>query len=143
MNGGRAFLDTNVLVYLYSSEEPAKRNTCIDAVENHIRIISTQTLNEFCNVLFKKKDLNSDNVRAALRDANRFAQIAYIDTTTIERAVTLKDRYGYSYYDSLMLASALESGCEIIFSEDMSDGQIIEGRLKIINPFKVDNISKN
>jgi len=55
---------------------------------------------------------------------------------TINMALGLKDKYGYSYFDCLMLASALENDCVYIFIEDMNDGQIIDGRLKIVNPFK-------
>jgi len=50
-------------------------------------------------------------------------------------ALDLKEKYGYSFFDCLMLASALESGCDVILSEDMGDGQIIENTLKIVNPF--------
>jgi len=52
-------------------------------------------------------------------------------------ALSLKDRYGYSYYDCLMLASALEGNCRVIYTEDMSDGQMIDGALEIINPFNL------
>ncbi|MFZ1344751.1 hypothetical protein [Thiothrix eikelboomii] len=54
---------------------------------------------------------------------------------TIEQALVLGERYGYSYFDSLMLASALEQGCSILYSEDMQHGQILEGGLRIIDPF--------
>lgn len=89
------------------------------------------------NVLFRKQGLTSAQIRTHIQNVMQLAEVKGIDVTTIDRAITLKDRYGYSYYDSLMLASALESGCEILFSEDMSGGQIIEGQLKIVNPFKV------
>ena len=69
-------------------------------------------------------------------NGNAFLDTNVFQKITICKAVELKESYGYSYYDSLMLASALESDCDIILTEDMQDGQIIENRLKIINPFE-------
>ena len=63
-------------------------------------------------------------------------EILQISRKTIDNAIDIKDRYGFSFYDCVMLASALEEDCEILFSEDMADGQFIFDRLKIINPFK-------
>jgi len=62
-------------------------------------------------------------------------EIVMIGRGTITTALSLKDQYGYSYYDSLMLASALESNCDSIMTEDMNSGQIISSHLKIENPF--------
>jgi predicted nucleic acid-binding protein len=58
-----------------------------------------------------------------------------IGLTDIEHALALKEKYGYSWWDSLLLASSLEEECEILYSEDMQDGQLIEGVLTIRNPF--------
>jgi predicted nucleic acid-binding protein len=135
MSGNKAFLDTNILVYLYSSKEPKKRDMCIAAVERYTRIVSTQTLNEFSNVLFKKQGLTSADVWTHVQNVKQIAEVKDIDFATIGKAIALKGRYGYSYYDSLMIASALDSGCEVFFSEDMSGGQTIEGKLLIVNPF--------
>ena len=62
-------------------------------------------------------------------------EILMIGRGTISTALSLKDQYGYSYYDCLMLASALESNCDVIITEDMNSGQVINGQLKIENPF--------
>ena len=64
-----------------------------------------------------------------------FNEILPISKATIYAAIEIKEEYHYSFYDCIMLASALESKCEIIFSEDMSDGQLIRNALKISNPF--------
>jgi len=55
--------------------------------------------------------------------------------SVLDEAIALNARYGFSYYDCLMLASALESGCSVIYTEDMKHGQVINGTLKIVNPF--------
>ena len=62
-------------------------------------------------------------------------EILQISRKTIDKAIDIKDRYGFSFYDCVMLASALESNCNFIFSEDMGHNQIIDGKLKIVNPF--------
>ena len=65
---------------------------------------------------------------------NRF-EMTLISAKTIEKALNIFVVYKFSYWDSLIVASALESGCSILYTEDMQDGQVIEGRLKIVNPF--------
>ena len=59
-----------------------------------------------------------------------------VSVATIQQAWLIGEKYGYSYFDSLVLASALESHCDVLYSEDMQDGQLIESCLKIVNPFK-------
>jgi len=59
-----------------------------------------------------------------------------VNKGTIESSFELKNKYGYSIWDSLIIASALENNCSILYTEDMKNGQVIENRLKIINPFE-------
>jgi len=133
---GRAFIDTNILVYLYSLQEPDKRNICIAELDKYTRVVSTQILNELSNVLFKKYRLKADDVRKHVENVKRLAEISAVELSTIDKAITLQGRYGFSYYDCLMLTSALDEDCEVVLTEDLSDGQIVYGRLKIVNPFK-------
>jgi predicted nucleic acid-binding protein len=84
----------------------------------------------------------SETVRKVQEDIRRISEVVYIDEDTIDNAIDLNTRHGFSYYDCLMLASALDSGCEIIYTEDMNDGQIIGGTLKIVNPFKEEEQNK-
>lgn len=67
---------------------------------------------------------------------NKF-EMTLISSKTIERALSIFVTYRYSYWDSLIIASALEANCSILYTEDLQDGQIVEGKLKIINPFKL------
>ena len=62
-------------------------------------------------------------------------QVELITLATVHVALEIRERYGFSWYDSLIVAAALESGCELLYSEDMQHGQVIEGRLRVINPF--------
>ena len=134
---GKAFYDTNILVYLYADKEPDKQAISYEIINKAYEcIISTQILNEINNVLIKKWRISSEVVKTIQADVRRISTVLHIDEDTIDKAIDLNAFYGFAYYDCLMLASALEAGCDVIFTEDMNNGQEIEGKLKIINPFK-------
>jgi predicted nucleic acid-binding protein len=133
MNAGKAFIDSNVFLYLHSKTEENKRRRAFDVINRFHRIISTQVLNEFCNVSLKKMGRPFDEVKISVNSIITICDVLYIDEKTILSALDLHGRYGYSY--CLMIAAALLSGCTYLFSEDMSDGQIIDGKVTIINIF--------
>jgi predicted nucleic acid-binding protein len=134
---GRAFFDTNIFIYLYADAERSKQEICREIVNKANECIaSTQILNEINNVMIKKWHMPNDAVKAIQNDVRRIGKVAYITEDIIDEAVDLHFRYGFSYYDCLMLASALDSDCDVIYTEDMKNGQIIDDKLKIINPFK-------
>ena len=87
--------------------------------------------------MLKKLKMQTDEVKQIIAAINANCRVSIITYDIVQTALDFKERYGYSYYDSLILVSAIESGCNKLFSEDMRDGQIIEKRLQIINPFKV------
>ena len=131
----KVFIDTNVLIYGYSDDEPDKRQRAIDCVRSGEAWISTQVLNETINVLKRKFSLSYSQIRDAVQELSEGFPIVLVSVNTIEMALNLAERYQYSYFDSLILASALEAGCQILYSEDLHDGQRIENQLMIINPF--------
>jgi len=131
----KVFIDTNVLIYGYSEDEPDKRQRAIDCVRSGEAWISTQVLNETINVLKRKFSLSYSQIRDAVQEVSKGFPIILVSVNTIEMALNLAERYQYSYFDSLILASALEAGCQILYSEDLQDGQRIENQLMIINPF--------
>jgi predicted nucleic acid-binding protein len=134
---GRAFFDTNIFIYLYADAERSKQETSRDIVNNAYECItSTQILNEINNVMIKKWHMHYDTVMAVQCDVRRIGKVICATEDIIDKAMDLHFRYGFSYYDSLMLATALDSDCDIIYTEDMSSGQVIDDKLKIINPFK-------
>jgi predicted nucleic acid-binding protein len=92
-------------------------------------------LSELSNACFKKLEFSEKDVSKAIKDAMDYCDVFIVNEATIQQAILIKGRYGYSYYDSLILASALESNCSIVYSEDMQHGQIIENTLEIVNPF--------
>ena len=127
-----AFFDTNVLVYAQGpgAKGDAARGALMDG-----GIISVQVLSEFANVLRRKFRLEWNIVAAAVADARElFDSIRPLDIETHEAAIALAEAHGFSFYDSLIIASALQAGCETLLTEDLQDGRRIDG-LVIVNPF--------
>jgi predicted nucleic acid-binding protein len=138
MNDKNIFIDTNILIYRSFGNEEQK-NTVHKILDAHKlnSIISTQVLSEFINAGVRKKFLDSEKkLTAALLHFIQNFQIAPIAPKTILQANDIRVQYKYSYYDSLIIATALENKCGILFSEDLQHNQIIRRKLKIINPFK-------
>jgi predicted nucleic acid-binding protein len=129
----RVFLDTNILLYIYSESEPIKSAICQTAINNNNCYTSTQALNELSNVCLRKWNMNRSNIENAIDEISSACQVTHITENTIKKALFLHEKYKYSYYDCLMLAAAIESNCEMIFSEDMQNGQIVENTLTIKN----------
>ncbi|MCL2190283.1 MAG: PIN domain-containing protein [Defluviitaleaceae bacterium] len=137
MPADKVFLDSNLLVYLYSHTEQEKANRVIDVICNNNCFISTQVLNEFSNVCIRKLGFAISDIKKAISEIAAACHLLYINENDIFLALRIHNEYKYSYYDSLMIASALESGCNYLFSEDMSDGQIINSSITIKNVFKL------
>ena len=132
----KVFLDSNILIYAYSIDEQKKQKIVQQLLNKHkIIFISTQTINEFINVTVKKKMLNTMQVTSVVNELFSVFLIELIDQNSIAKALVLAGKYHYSYFDSLMISSALISDCAILYSEDMHHEHIVEGKLKIINPF--------
>lgn len=134
----KAFLDTNILLYSYSEDELMKKSTVNGLLDNYAGnlIISNQVINELANVLFKKFKISSIDIENVILEVDTAFPIVSFDLTTQIKAVRIKDKYKLQFYDSLIIATALENGCNILFSEDMQHLQLIENILTIVNPFK-------
>ena len=133
---GKRFIDTNVVLYLYSEDEPDKKRAAAALVRGTERAwISTQVLSEMANVLRRKFKLNYPDIAAAIAEVCAGCHVHVVTSETIAHALTLAERYRHSYFDSLILAAALECGCETLASEDMQNGFVAESSLTIWNPF--------
>ena len=132
---GKTFLDTNIVVYLYSGDEPEKRAIALALIEQNNSVVSTQVLSELANTLSRKFSLPYDVVAQAVAEVRDACTIVPVMPDTIAQALALAQKYRYSYYDSLILAAALSADCKTLATEDMQHGQIIEGLLTIRNPF--------
>lgn len=129
------FLDTNIIIYSYSQDEPDKQQRAIECVQAGTPWISTQVLNETVNVLRRKFSLEYPQILAVVHELTQQLQTAIVSVNTIQSALAIAERYQYSYFDSLIVASALEIGCDRLYSEDLQNGQQINNQLTVINPF--------
>lgn len=133
MNGSEDFFDTNVVLYLLSADT-AKA----DRAEELLALggtISVQVLNEFVAVASRKLRMSLMEIREVLTQIRAVCTVEPITVETHERALRIADRYGMSIYDALIVSAALLAGCETLHSEDMQDGQVIDRKLTIRNPF--------
>ena len=130
---GDYFLDTNVLIYsvgnVVSKKAKAVNLICPRAV------ISTQNITESINVMHRKLGYDYPQIRTIITTFSSQMTLRIVTREIIRSAINIAERYGYSYYDSQVIASALENNCPLLYSEDLQHGQVIEGRLKILNPF--------
>lgn len=136
----RFFLDTNVLVYTFDPREPVKQARAIELVTEALQghgIISFQVVQEFLNVASRKfvQPLSAADSRDYLDDVLEPLCEVFPTMDLYRRAVDLMERWQYGLYDSLVVAAAIEGGCRTLYTEDLHDGQVIEG-LTIVNPFK-------
>jgi predicted nucleic acid-binding protein len=132
MSATDAFFDTNVLVYLVSSDrEKAVRSEALLAGGG---IVSVQVLTEFASAARRKTKLSFAEIRGILADVREICAVKPDDVETHELGLDIAERYRYSVYDSVIIAAALRTGCTVLFSEDMQHGQRIEG-LTIRNPY--------
>lgn len=132
----KVFIDTNILIYAYSVDETNKKLIVNELLNKHeFIILSTQVINEFINTMYKKKKLKIEDIKNAVIELQKNFSIENISISTIRKALDITSKYNYVFFDSLIISSALETNCAILFSEDMHDSHIIDNRLKIINPF--------
>ncbi|MBD3843663.1 MAG: PIN domain-containing protein [Campylobacterales bacterium] len=136
---GRIFIDTNIILYSYSETELEKSDIANRLIFETKNIISNQVTNETINILYKKYNLNSQQIEDVILELDDNFEICNFTIKTQVKALRIKEKYKYQYYDSLIIATALESGCSILYSEDMQHNQIIENKLTIINPFIKEN----
>jgi predicted nucleic acid-binding protein len=134
----KVFLDTNLWVYFYTKDPLEKTEIVSNLItENrHSLILSTQILGELYNVLTRKKLFTKPQTASIIKMLVNTFLIHDIDSLKVLKAIEISDRYGYTYWDSLILSTALLSYCTILCSEDMQHSQQIEGAISILNPLK-------
>lgn len=133
MKTGRPFFDTNVLLYLLS--ENAFKADRAEAVLVEGGVISVQVLNEFASVALRKIGMTHAEIRDILGTIRSVCQVQSLTVETHDLGLDISERFGFSLYDSMIVGSALEADCAILYSEDMQSGQNINGQLVITNPF--------
>ncbi len=131
----KVFLDTNTLIYLYSDTEPEKKQKVFEIIKSNHIVISLQVIKEFCNICIKKFQVSIKNIQLALNDFKSNFVILNLNINTVFTALSLLNKYNFSFYDSLIISSALGCNCSILYTEDMHNNLVVENKLKIINPF--------
>jgi predicted nucleic acid-binding protein len=130
----RRFFDTNVLVYAFAADDP--RNARAEALIADGGVISVQVLNEFTNVTRRKLCWDWKQIEASLAVIDELLGIARPLTTALHaQAVVLARDFKLSFYDALNVAVAMDAGCELLYSEDLQDGQKF-GDVTVENPFR-------
>lgn len=136
----RAFLDTNILVYLFDADAPVKQRTVRELIAHHAAlgqlILSTQVLQEFYVSVTRKlaTPLDLDTALNAVRDLASWP-VVQIDTHLIILAITRSRTARLSFWDALIVEAAIAGGATHLYTEDLQDGQMLEG-MQIANPFK-------
>lgn len=144
------FLDTNTLIYILEgralaegaqltaaeSEANRKGDVTLRLLENDGLTLGIQVFNELCSVALRRK-FDWNKTREMLNTLEALCQqVLPLTLATHKRALFLHQKYRFGFYDALMLAAALEAGCSTFYSEDMQDGQIVEQKMAIKNPFQ-------
>ncbi|MDA8123626.1 MAG: PIN domain-containing protein [Deltaproteobacteria bacterium] len=139
MNDSRVFLDTNIFLYaaLEDDFQQGKRTDAVNLLKglnDKLVYVNTQVLNEFYSVMLRH-GASDDAIRDRPDAIIGETKVSVITVKTIKRCWDIRMKYHYNYWDCLILASALEHDCDILYTEDLQNGQILEKSLKIVNPF--------
>ena len=140
MKGDRAFLDTNIIVYAYDISNDEKHDKAVKIIEDlwasGLGVISTQVLQEFFFNVTKKipHPLGVKAARDIIKDFLKWDVVVNNGDSVID-AIEIHRKYKYSFWDSLIVTSAVRGSANFLLSEDFSNGQVIEG-LTVRNPFK-------
>ena len=131
----KAFIDTNVLIYLLSTD-----TNKADRAEQLIQkggAISVQVLNEITNVARRRLNMNWTEINELLTLIRAACAVEPLTLDTHDKGRYIAERYQLSVYDSMIVAAALLADCKTLYSEGMQDGILIENQLRISNPFTV------
>jgi predicted nucleic acid-binding protein len=139
----KIFIDTNIFVYAFLDNSKNKKEhkkhleakKLLESFDSSYKIIiSTQVCSEYYSALLKNK-ISDIEIQHSLKELIKAVDVNSISKSTILTSMNIKNQYKYSYWDCLIIATAIENNCNILYSEDMQHNQIVDNQLKIINPF--------
>jgi len=130
----RIALDTNILIYAHSLDCKAKRVIARDFFSKN-PIVSSQVISEYLNVMRKKFNAQKQELMDTCSLWLEKCSVQPVVFSTIKLAQYLAGKYDFQVFDGIIVAAALEANCDVLCSEDMQNGQVIENTLKIVNPF--------
>jgi predicted nucleic acid-binding protein len=130
------FADTNIWLYALIATQDAQKSIKSQAVIREPRLVtSVQVINEVCVNPLKKAQFSEEKIRELVDSFYERHHVAQFERPTLLRASSLREKYGFLFWDSTMVASALAAGAEIFYSEDMHHGTLVENSLRLTNPF--------
>lgn len=133
MSGAETFFDTNIVLYLFSLDS-AKADRAEELLAAG-GVVSVQVLNELASVAHRKLAMTWRDVGEILVQVRAVCRVEPLTLETHMRGLEIAERYSLSIYDAMILAAALGAGCSILYTEDMQNGQVFDGRLTIRDPF--------
>ncbi|HEX6985214.1 MAG TPA: PIN domain-containing protein [Planctomycetaceae bacterium] len=131
-----AFIDSNVWLYAAVGDDPSKQRAAATLVRGVAPVVSVQVINEVCSNLLRKAGYPNFRIGRLVRSFYRRCTVVGLDRDLMLDAAALRDAYSLSYWDSLVVAAADRSGVPVLYSEDLQDGLVVRGRLRIENPFR-------
>ncbi len=132
------FVDTNVWLYaLIVNDDTQKHQIAAEIVQRGNVVVSVQVINETCVNLLRKAHLSETQLYDLIVAFYAKYEVVASEAQVLLRASRLRAQYSLSFWDSLVVASAIESGCTMLYTEDMQDGMTVEGQLTIVNPFRI------
>lgn len=132
------FIDSNIWLYAFiTGGDELKQTRAKTLIQNTPNIVmSTQVVNEVSANLIRKAGFTESEIQSLITSFYQQYTIIPFGYEVLISASRIRDRYAISFWDSLLVASALQSEAITIYSEDMHDGLLVEGTLRVINPFK-------
>lgn len=127
------FFDTSVLLYLLS--EDAVKADRVERLLAERGTISVQVLNEFAAVALRKLRMSLAEVREILDTIRAVCRVEAVTVATHDRGLAIHERYRFSLYDSIVVSSALIAGAKVLYTEDLQHEQLVDGQLRVLNPF--------
>ncbi len=133
----KCFVDTNVWLYSFiRSQDGEKSEISKSIIQEHEVIISTQIINEMCVNLIKKANFTEDIIQQLIASFYEEYTVLELTEDILLKASEPRRNFQFSYWDSLVAASALECEADYLVSEDMQSGFVFKDKLTIINPYK-------
>jgi predicted nucleic acid-binding protein len=133
------FIDSNIWLYaLIQSQDQTKHEIANQLTRLDNISISTQVINEACVNLIKKSKLNQQEIKGIITGFYQSYTVLEFNENILLKAADLRNQYQFSFWDSLIVSSALFIQAGILFSEDMQHGLVIENMLEIVNPFRIE-----
>lgn len=130
------FLDSNIWIYaLADGQDQQKQDVAAQLIRTTSAVVSTQVINEVYINLLRKSNFSEEQVRELITAFYQGSQVIPFDMEILTQASSLRERYALSFWDSLIVASALHAGLSTLYSEDMQHGLLVNGQLEILNPF--------